>query len=263
MSAQIPDILVERYRLKELLPEEADRLAGQIRQDATLRERIEALDRSEEEMRRTGALDLLAERVVRRTRAGSGAPRRLAASWALPAVAAGAILALVLAARSPGRYFAGGDAVTTTAPSGDRIKGLRPSLAVYRRTANGSETLADGAVARPGEVLRVGYHAAGRPFGIIFSVDGRGTITMHLPAGGDHAVPLAREATTLLDQAYELDDAPLWERFYFITGDSAFTAAPVVDAARRAAGDPRPAVSLALPRGLEQSIFTLEKEVRP
>ena len=131
--------------------------------------------------------------------------------------------------------------MTTTAPSGDRIKGLRPSLAVYRRTANGSETLADRTVARPGDVLRVGYHAAGRPYGVIFSMDGRGTVTMHLPAAGDHAVPLAREATTLLDQAYELDDAPLWERFYFVTGDSAFAAAPVVDAARRAAGDPRPA----------------------
>ena len=76
MSAQIPDILVERYRLKELPQEEADRLAVQIRQDATLRERIEALDRSDEEMRRTGALDLLAERVVRRTRTGAGANLR-------------------------------------------------------------------------------------------------------------------------------------------------------------------------------------------
>jgi hypothetical protein len=263
MSAQIPDILVERYRLKELPQEAADRLAGQARQDATLRDRIEALDRSDEEMRRTGALDRLANRIVRETRSGARGRRRPVASWAVPAAAAAAIVALVVAARSPALRLADRDAVTATAPSGDRIKGLRPSLAVYRRTADGSETLADGAVARPGEVLRVGYHAAGRPFGIIFSVDGRGTITMHLPAGGDHAVPLAREATTLLDQAYELDDAPLWERFYFVTGDRAFTAAPVVDAARRAAGDPRPAVSLALPRGLEQSIFTLEKEVRP
>ena len=263
MSAQIPDILVERYRLKELSQAETDRLAGRIRQDATLRERIEALDRSDEEMRRTGALDLLAERVVRRTRTGAGAPRRLAASWAMPAVAAAAILALVLVVRSPGRRLAGDDAGTTAAPSGDRIKGLRPSLAVYRRTANGSETLADRAVARPGDVLRVGYHAAGRPYGVIFSMDGRGTVTMHLPAAGDRAVPLAREATTLLDEAYELDDAPLWERFYFVTGDSPFAAAPVVDAARRAAGDPRAAVSLALPRGLEHSTFTLEKEARP
>jgi hypothetical protein len=189
MSAQIPDILVERYRLKELSQAETDRLAGRIRQDATLRERIEALDRSDEEMRRTGALDLLAERVVRRTRTGAGAPRRLAASWAMPAVAAAAILALVLVVALAGAAARGrrrGDNGRSIGRSHQRAAAL---AGVYRRTVNGSETLADRTVARPGDVLRVGYHAAGRPYGVIFSMDGRGTVTMHLPAAGDRAVP--------------------------------------------------------------------------
>ena len=112
--------------------------------------------------------------------------------------------------------------------------------------------------------MRVGYHAAGKSYGVIFSIDGRGAITMRLPPAGDQAVPLARDATVLLDQAYELDDAPQWERFYFITADMPFPVAPVVAAARRGTTAERaPATSLILPRGLEQATFSLQKEARP
>ena len=151
-----------------------------------------------------------------------------------------------------------------TDPDGDRIKGLLPGLAVYRKTAEGSETLADGAVAHTGDLIRIGYHAAGRPYGVILSIDGRGGVTLHLPPDGDRAATLDREATVLLDQAYELDDAPRWERFYFVTGDAPFATALVLDAARRAASPHgQPPRELALPRGLEQSTFSLQKEERP
>ena len=129
---------------------------------------------------------------------------------------------------------------------------------MYRRTSGGSETLADGAVARQGDLVRVGYRSAGHAYGVIFSIDGRQTVTMHLPREGDRAAPLAREATVLLDRAYELDDASLWERFYFVAGDAPFDVAPIVAAARRA-----PSAALALPRGLDQATFSLQKEARP
>src|SRR5262249_17390764 len=136
----------------------------------------------------------------------------------------------------------------------DRIKGQKPALALYRRTAAGSEALANGSLAHQGDVVRVGYRAAGHAYGVIFSIDGRGTVTMHLPPSGDRAPPLEPKTRVLLDAAYELDDAPLWERFYFVAGDTPFVVAPVVDAIRR---------SGPLPRGLEQSTFSLQKEVRP
>jgi hypothetical protein len=143
---------------------------------------------------------------------------------------------------------------------GDRIKGLLPGLAVFRKTDSGSETLADGAIAHSGDVIRLGYRAAGKPYGVILSIDGRGAVTRHLPPNGDQAASLHGEPTVLLDQAYELDDAPRWERFYFVTGETSFAVQPVMDAARRAASNPRPQSALELPRGLEQSIFLLHKE---
>ena len=265
MSAQIPDILLERHRLKELPQIEADRLTDLCRQDPELRERLAALDRSDEELRQSGCTDRIAARVEQRGRAGERTPRRSAWFWAIPVAAAAVTvpIAIVVVAPPPALVTRPGVASTNT-PAEDRIKGLRPTLAVYRRTANGSETLADGAVARRGDLVRVGYHAAGKSFGVILSIDGRGAITVHLPPAGDYAVPLARDGTVLLDQAYELDDAPQWERFYFITGDTAFPVAPVVAAARQGATTERAAAtSIILPRGLEQAIFSLQKEARP
>jgi len=246
----LPDVLLERFRLGELPPREADRIADRIRADPTLHNRLDALDRSEKELRGSGALDAIAAGVRGRLDAGrhTAAPRRSASYWIVPVLAA-ATIAIAILTRMPSAPRRDAD---------DRIKGLRPALTLYRRTPSGSETLADGAVARRGDVVRVGYRAAGRAYGVIFSVDGRQTVTMHLPPQGDRASPLVHEPTVLLDRAYELDDAPLWERFYFVAGDRPFDVAPIVAAARRA-----PAAALDLPRGLEQATFSLQKEERP
>ena len=260
---RVPDITLERYRLNELEPPESDSLTDRLPQDAQLRDRLDALARSDDELRQGALAETLPERI--RTAAAArahGAHRsswRSAAYWAVPACAviAAVVIIAVVRARAPWSVAPG-------AIDGDRIKGPGAALTLYRRTDRGSETLADGAIARAGDLVRIGYRAAGRSFGLILSIDGRGIVTMHLPPAGDRAAPLDRGATALLDAAYELDDAPQWERFYFITADTAFRVAPVVDAARHAAGDHRSAPpALALPHGLEQSTFSLQKEARP
>jgi len=151
---------------------------------------------------------------------------------------------------------------TGSSPSnGDRIKGAaatRPSLAIYRRTPSGSERLADGDIVRAGDLLRVGYTSAGRAYGVILSIDGRGAVTMHLPPVGSESAPLDQSRTmTLLDRAYELDDAPNVERFYFVTSAKPFQAASIVTAARGVRGSP---AALPLPSGLEQVTFAIQKE---
>jgi hypothetical protein len=146
----------------------------------------------------------------------------------------------------------------------ERIKG-GPALAVYRKTAEGSETLASGDRVHPGDLIRLGYRAAGRAYGVILSIDGRGSVTLHLPAGGAQAAALDNHGTVLLDRAYELDDAPGWERFYLVTATAPFSTGGVLDAAKRAAGaNPgSPPAALTVPSGFEQAAFTLEKDKRP
>jgi hypothetical protein len=167
---------------------------------------------------------------------------------------------------APVRAEAGPGGTTTSRPTagaptaaeGDRLKGLQPSLAVFRRTAAGSETLAEGARTRAGDVVRIGYRSAGRGYGVIVSVDGRGAVAQHLPARGTQAVAL-QTGMVLLDEAYELDDAPRFERFYLVVAEAPFDVERVLQAARRAAGvtEPRP---LELAGAFEQATFSLEKE---
>jgi hypothetical protein len=245
---RIPDITLERYRLRELPAADAARLDDLVAREPELQARLAALEQSDAEIRKGG--------VIRPPTVPVPAPfHRSRARWLIPVVAglAAALLITIVTPRTAERSIDRSDDRRDNR-SDDRIKGARPALALYRRTAAGSESLADGAVARPGDLVRVGYRAAGHAYGVIFSIDGRGNLTMHLPIAGDRAAPLGRDATVLLDAAYELDDAPLWERFYFVTGDTPFGVTPVVDAVRHAA---------ALPKGLVQSTFSLQKEARP
>ena len=244
----MPDILLERYRLNELPPAEYNWLSNRLLRDEALRLRLESLDQSDMEIRRDYQPEFFLHRLQERLAARPA--RRLFPAWVLPAVIAAAtlIFAVVLPRMGPSE------------DETDRIKGLLPGLAVYRKTDTGSETLADGAIAHNGDVIRLGYRAAGKPYGVILSIDGRGAVTLHLPPNGDQAASLHTAPTVLLDQAYELDDAPRWERFYFVTGETSFAVQPVMDAARRAASNPRPQSALELPRGLEQSVFLLQKE---
>ena len=114
-----------------------------------------------------------------------------------------------------------------------------------------------GAAARENDVVQLAYQAAGRHFGAIVSIDGRGVVTRHLPAAGPLASPLKSGAAFALPQAYRLDDAPGFERFYFVTADQPFAVDLVLTAASHAAGAEG---RLALPAGLDQYSFALRKE---
>jgi len=255
----VPDLILERYHLDELPRQEKDRVERLLHGDQLLRDRLKALEASDEEIARQRPADWLAQRVRERLAARAPQPRvrpqglrRIVLATALTGAALVAVVAVPW-----GSFLATGES--------DRIKGLSPSLIVYRRTAEGSETLANGAVARAGDLLRLGYASAGRGYGVILSIDGRGVVTQHLPPDGPRAASLRSGGTVLLDQAYELDDAPAWECFYFVTADHAFDVGPIMDAARRAAsrGLRSPPAALSIPREFSQSMFSVQKEVRP
>jgi hypothetical protein len=259
--ARIPDVMLERYRLNELPPAEQaaiDRLAVA---DAAVGGRLLALQQSDDDIRRGFPSATLASGITARlAQQGDGpSPVLTILRWAVPVTAA-ALLALVLV-----RPAAFGPGVATNPPAaedGVRVKGVEAALAIYRRTDAGSELLPDGARAQAGDLLRIGYKVAGSAFGVILSVDGRGLVTMHLPAEGGRAVPLDSGNTVLLDRAYELDDAPKWERFYLVTGRTAFDVEPVFTAIRQAipTGD---SPTLSLSPDLGAVTFVIQKDTRP
>ena len=63
---RVPDLLLERYRLGETLPDERGQLERTLEQDAELRRRLEELECSDAEIRRRHPPEWLAARVEER-----------------------------------------------------------------------------------------------------------------------------------------------------------------------------------------------------
>ena len=101
------------------------------------------------------------------------------------------------------------------------------------------------------------YQAAGRKYGVILSADGRGRVTLYLPGEGKQAARLITDPLSL-DFAYRLDDAPKWERFYFVASDAPFEVESVMVAARLMVA--RGSDSLNVAGHFYQSTFTFKKE---
>jgi hypothetical protein len=75
------------------------------------------------------------------------------------------------------------------------------------------------AVVRSRDLLQLSYNGGGQSHGLIASVDGAGAVTLHFPASEGAATNLAATTTTL-PHAYALDDAPRFERFFFVTANA-------------------------------------------
>lgn len=99
-------------------------------------------------------------------------------------------------------------------------------------------------------------------FGVVVSIDGRGHVTRHLPEEGAAAAALdGREQA--LPHAYELDDAPAFERFVLVTGPRAFDVAAVLAAAAALPREEARTRALSLPDGLAQRSVVLDKRGAP
>ncbi|HVU51367.1 MAG TPA: ActD-like protein, partial [Polyangia bacterium] len=189
------------------------------------------------------------------------AERRPTRPWlfALPLALAGAA-ALGLIARPSTR-------AGTPRPEGDvvfettEIKGAS-ELRVYRHRASGDERLADGSRAAAGDLLQLAYRAPTDGFGALLSIDGRGHVTLHWPEpGAGGAARLSAKGEVRLPSAYELDDAPAFERFVFVSSPAPFDLKTVLDAAEALAARPADARArpLTLPAPLNQLSLALDK----
>jgi hypothetical protein len=90
-------------------------------------------------------------------------------------------------------------------------------LLVYRKIQDTVEILSDGEQARTGDLLQLAYVVTQNSYGMILSIDGRGTVTLHLPENQEKSTQLESGKQFLLPNAFELDDAPGFERFIFLT----------------------------------------------
>lgn len=217
----LPDWLVERAALDEVPTASRDRIAGADRRE--LDEQIAALRADNAaELARHPAGPAVAEieaRVAREIRQRTVRRRQQRLRWlGVASAAAGIMVAVLVIKRSqPDAHVA---------PSGTpdeeitRVKGS-PRLLAFRHAGDHVERLEQDALVHAGDLIQLRYNPAGQRYGVIASVDGAGVVTLHLPTRED-APPAATALVptpTALPTAYALDDAPRFERFFFITAD--------------------------------------------
>jgi hypothetical protein len=143
---------------------------------------------------------------------------------------------------------------------GIRLKGIDPTLHVHRVAGGSAAALSPEDLATAGDRLQLSYVAGEGRFGVVLSIDGRGSVTVHLPVQGHAAASLSPDGDTLLPESYALDDAPGFERFFLVTAAEPFAVAPVVTAAQALAQQPDArSDSLPLPSDLDQTSFLVLK----
>lgn len=265
----LPDWLVERAALDEVPAASRPRIAafgeGEARE---LADRVAALREDDaRELRGFPAGPAVAQieaRVAVETRRRAQHQRRVRAAVL---GAATTCAALVLVA-----HFVFGGAARQAEPSrdgtaqddGTRVKG-KARLMVFRNAGDRAERLEQDALVREGDVIQLRYNAGGRRYGVIASVDGAGVVTLHFPASEDappEATALAKE-TTSLPHAYSLDDAPRFERFFFITANEPIDLRAGLAALHELAQrDDSADAELELPAGLRQWSLRLRKPDR-
>jgi len=266
-TKKTPAWLLERVAQGELGAAETDELRARLQAEGrSLEDELAALARSNQEVLAQLDNGAVVEQIRRRAaRADERGVRRSSLNlWIAPLVLAGSLGAGILLLR-PGHGPAT-SAGTPSALAADPASGLEPTnpkgnglpsprLLVYRqpRSVAGSATrperLADGANAARGDLLQLAYAATrDSTFGVLLSIDGAGRVTQHLPEPGiSAAAPLRSVGEILLPSAYELDDAPAFERFVLITSAQSFPVAAALDAAGSLAAQGPRARSAPLP----------------
>jgi hypothetical protein len=238
----IQDWMLERYRLGELTAAQKAEVEKALAEDAQLRAKLEALETDTNitlERYKPRAVGI----EVRQRAASDDAPRRSL----VPALALS--FGLVLAVS--------GAVALQHRPDDIIIKG-DTALRIYRHTGGQPERLEDGAKVRPHDVVQVEVELADERSLVVVSIDGAGHATLHHPSnGGDTAAPPGFKA---LPGAFELDEAPGFERFFLVTSNRPLDAGAVYQAAQRLARDPGArTVTLALPFAATQRSLLLDK----
>ncbi|MBN2737277.1 MAG: hypothetical protein JXR70_09875 [Spirochaetales bacterium] len=115
-------------------------------------------------------------------------------------------------------------------------KGAESRLLLYLKEDGETRLVSDGEKLKQGDRLRMAYFSGEAPYGVLLSIDGRGAVTLHFPDNANQLPLITTGEESLLDFSYELDDAPFFEKFYFITSANSFNAGLVVSRAEDVLG---------------------------
>jgi hypothetical protein len=262
----IPDYILERYILDELPPERMKLIVELMREDPAIERRIAEIKKSSAQILRRYAPEAMVPGIIKRAGDASlsgslhGAKRIPRRYYIIPSLAAAAILIIMVALP----LIKGGFDSDWNPFMKDvtRIKGPATAIYIYRKKKSDIELLADNSLTGEKDLLQVAYFSADETHGVIVSIDGRRTVTLHYPAPPSKNTRIERNRKVLLPSAYELDNATGFERFIFVTSRHPVEIRVVYRAAEQLANNPSAAKTrqLTLDASFHQTSLLLRKE---
>lgn len=232
---QVPDLLVEQLALGELSGQGEVEVFRQLVGQPGGLERLAAIWVSNAQILQTYPPSKMAAMIRYRL---SRTRRRTALHWLLwsgvPAMATASVVLLLVARTAPPQL----DRAKSDPPPHLRTKGATgtmgtPLLFAFKKQEQNVHRLEHGAEVYPGDLLQIAYQGGEETHGVIVSVDGRGVVTLHFPARPDQSTRLHPGGTRVLPYAFELDDAPDFERFLLFTARNAIDVHPLVEEIKR------------------------------
>ena len=247
----IPDWKLERFLTGDLPEEDMNKLRELEARDAVFANRVKMLREDNKAILNKLPFEKLAERIADATdvagkglanlgTGAAGTAAKNAARFTLVKFAAAAMFVFAIALVA---FFAqretsvmnervGSDVATVNGSqntqvalaeneSDTRIKGLDARMEVWKKTSAGIVQLNDLDSVGEGDEIQLRYAVPEKCFGLLFSMDGNGALTLHM-GNGVKAIELAPGKMNSLPFAYKLDDAPYFEKFFFVTSPKEF-----------------------------------------
>ena len=256
---------IERYLLGELPPRRMAEIKKLAQENPEIRREIERLGNSNPEILKQHPSEAMIPEILKRyeeNKSQAMAREKIRPITLKRVLYGGPVLATVIVflfivffrdAGIPGHIRIKGE---------ESIDFTKTQIIIYRKKNNEVELLKDGNHASAGDLLQIAYIPAGKTNGVIFSTDGNGTVTLHYPEQRGASSLLKQEQKVLLTSSYELDDAPDFERFFFITAMKEIDVEDIVKKAEALAASPPSAKgeSLELNEFYHQFSILLKKE---
>ena len=228
----IPDWKIERFLTGDLPEEEMKRIQNLEATDEIFAQRIKMLREDNRAILNKLPFETLSEK-LERAKVGSN-QKTLDFSLVKLASAAVLVLAVALVALMSQRETvvagtemaqANGGAPAQVAlvetQSDTRIKGMEARMEVWKKTSAGIVQMNNLDEAREGDEIQLRFSVPEKCFGLLFSMDGNGALTMHM-GDGAKAIELAPGKMNSLPFAYKLDNAPHFEKFFLVTSQKEF-----------------------------------------
>lgn len=264
-NRQIKAWILERYLLGELPPSRMEEITLLAKENPDIKKEIDQIKQAGAEILKKHPPETMLPEILRRYKENSRQARlrekagpiiRKRLLYATPVLAFALLLLFIVFVKDG------------TTPNNTRIKGeesldfTKTQIIIYKKTNNKIELLNKREQAKAGDLLQLAYVPAGKRYGVIFSIDGKGVVTLHYPQNRSDSSILKQEKKNLLLSAYELDNAPDFERFFFITAMTEIAVQSMINKAEALALSPSSAKArnLELPESYNQFSILLTKE---